>query len=76
MDGLKNYLLTERKDDFTKQFCRKLLGYALGRRILLSDRQLLQEMAAALDHHEGKVSAAILVIVRSKQFQFIRGSEQ
>ena len=75
LEGLRRYLLTKRKDDFQRQFCRKLLGYALGRRVILSDRQLLDDMAVALHQNEGRVSAAILAIVRSKQFQFIRGSE-
>ena len=75
LDGLRQYLLTDRKDDFERQFCRKLLGYALGRRVILSDRPLLEEMAAELEQNEGRVSAAILAIVRSKQFRFIRGAD-
>jgi hypothetical protein len=75
IDGLRRYLLTERRAEFQRQFCRKLLGYALGRRVLLSDRQLLNKMASQLEKNEGRVSAAVLAIVRSRQFQFIRGSE-
>ena len=75
IDGLRRYLLTQRKADFVRQFCRKLLGYALGRRTLLSDRQLLGAMAAALEKNDGRLSAAVLTLVRSKQFQFVRGSE-
>ena len=75
IDGLRRYLLTERRDEFQRQFCRKLLGYALGRRVLLSDRQLLNKMASQLEKNEGRVSAAVLAILRSRQFQFIRGSE-
>ena len=75
IDGLRRYLLTERRDEFQRQFCRKLLGYALGRRVLLSDRQLLDTMANQLEKNDGRVSAAVLAIVRSRQFQFIRGSE-
>ena len=73
--GLKQYLLTQRKDDFVRQFCRKLLGYAVGRRVILSDRQLLKEIASELDKNDGRSSSAVLAIVRSKQFQFIRGAE-
>ena len=75
IDGLRQYLLTQRKDDFVRQFCRKLLGYALGRRVILSDRQLLKEMATELDKNDVRLSAAVLAVVRSRQFQFIRGSE-
>ena len=75
LDGLRRYLLTNRKDDFVRQFCRKLLGYALGRRVILSDRQLLEEMVAELERNKGRVSATILTIVRSKQFRHIRGAD-
>ena len=30
IDGLKDYLLSARREAFLKQFCRKLLGFALG----------------------------------------------
>ncbi|HEX4413313.1 MAG TPA: DUF1592 domain-containing protein, partial [Lacipirellulaceae bacterium] len=43
LDGLRNYLLTKRRDAFMRQFCRKLLGYALGRSVQLSDEPLLTE---------------------------------
>ena len=75
IDGLRQYLLTQRKDDFLQQFCRKLLGYALGRGVILSDRQLLEEMIVTLNENDAPASAAILAIVASKQFQTIRGSE-
>jgi hypothetical protein len=73
--GLREYLLSERKPDLVRQFCRKLLGYALGRRVLLSDRQLLETMAEALEKNDGHVSAAILAVVQSRQFTFVRGSD-
>jgi len=72
--GLRKYLLTQRRDDFVRQFCRKLLGYALGRRVILSDRQQLAAMDATLERNDGRLSAVILSIVESKQFQYIRGS--
>jgi len=75
IDGLREYLLAHRKDDFLRQFCRKLLGFALGRRVLLSDRQLLEEMKVTMEANDGRVSSALLAIVSSKQFQYIRGSE-
>ena len=74
IDGLKNYLLTRKKDVFVRLFCRRLLGYALGRATTLSDQVLIDKMAAELNKNEGKISAAIMVIVQSPQFQLIRGS--
>jgi hypothetical protein len=75
LDGLRHYLLTERREAFLKQFCSKLLGYALGRSVLLSDNALITEMLAQLQQHDYRVSAAIETIVRSQQFREIRGKE-
>jgi hypothetical protein len=75
LDGLRNYLLTERRDAFVRQFCRKLLGYALGRSVQLSDEPLLDEMHAELKGNAFKIETAILSVVRSRQFREIRGRE-
>ncbi|HEY0456871.1 MAG TPA: DUF1592 domain-containing protein [Verrucomicrobiae bacterium] len=75
IDGLREYLLTKRGDAFLKQFCRKLLGYALGRAVQLSDGPLISEMRAQLKANDYRISAAIESIVRSKQFTHIRGRE-
>lgn len=73
LEGVRRYLLTQRRDAFTRQFCRKLLGYALARSVQLSDDPLLTEMQQQLAAHEFKVHAAIETIVRSRQFREIRG---
>lgn len=75
LDGLRKYLLTVRRDAFLRQFCRKLLGYALGRAIQLSDEPLLDTMQAELESHDFRVTAAIEAIVKSPQFRNIRGLE-
>jgi hypothetical protein len=75
LDGLRQYLLTKRRDAFLRQFCRKLLGYSLGRGVMLSDNPLISEMRDQLKSHDYHVSAAIETIVRSKQFREIRGME-
>ena len=75
LEGLRRYLLTTRRDAFLKQFCRKLLGYSLGRGVLLSDAPLITEMREQLKKHDYKISAAIEPIVRSQQFREIRGKE-
>ncbi len=74
LDGLRTYLLTKKKDVFVRLFCRRLLGYALGRATALSDQTLIDQMVEALNKNEGRLSAAILVIVQSPQFRSIRGS--
>jgi len=75
IDGLRDYLLTKKKDVIVRLFCRRLLGYALGRSVTLSDQVLIDEVAAELNKKDGRLSAALLVIVRSPQFRMIRGSE-
>jgi hypothetical protein len=75
LSGLRDYLLHQRRDDFLRQFCRKLLGFALGRTVQLSDEPLLTEMRAQLAAHEFRVSTAIDCIVQSRQFRDIRGAE-
>ena len=75
LEGLRRYLLTTRRDAFLKQFCRKLLGYSLGRGVMLSDAPLITEMREQLKQHDYKMSAALEAIVRSKQFREIRGKE-
>jgi hypothetical protein len=75
LDGLRDYLLTKRRDAFVQQFCRKLLGYALGRGVQLSDEPLLDEMQERLEKNGYRFSVAVETIVRSKQFREIRGRE-
>lgn len=75
LNGLRDYLLTRRQDDFLRQFSRKLLGYALGRAVQLSDKPLLDAMVARLKAGEGRVSGALEVIVLSSQFREVRGRD-
>jgi len=74
-ESVRTYLLGARRDQFVRVFCRKLLGYALGRGVQLSDQPLLDEMAARLAASEYKISVAIEAIVTSPQFLSIRGRD-
>ena len=74
LDGLRTYLKTERRDDVVRQFCRKLLGFALGREVQLSDEPLLDDMATGLAKNDYRFSVAVKWIVLSKQFRMIRGN--
>jgi hypothetical protein len=73
--GLRAYLLGPRREQFVRVFCRKLLGYALGRGVQLSDQPLLDEMAAKLAAHDYRISVVIEMIVTSPQFRMIQGRE-
>ena len=74
-EGLRSYLLNDRRDTFEGQFCRKLLGYALGRAVQLSDEPLLEEILAKLAANGHRVHVAIEAIVSSPQFRDIRGAD-
>jgi hypothetical protein len=73
-DGLRTYLLTKRRESVERQFCKKLLGYALGRGLMLTDEPLLDEMLQRLNAEDHHVSSVIDAIVRSRQFREIRGT--
>jgi hypothetical protein len=75
LEGLREYLVTKRRADFVRQFCRKLLGYALARGVQLSDEPLLDEMMERLEKNGYRMSIAIETIVRSRQFREIRGKD-
>jgi hypothetical protein len=75
LEGLRNYLLTTRRDALLRQFGRKLLGYALGRGVQLSDEPLLDEMQQQLKSHDYRFSAAVETIIRSRPFREIRGQD-
>jgi hypothetical protein len=74
--GLRDYLTTRRRDDFVRNFCRKLLGYALGRSVALSDEPLIDEMMSRLRSADYRFSAALETIVRSKPFREHRGLDE
>jgi hypothetical protein len=75
LDGLRSYLLDNRSDDFLRQFCRKLVGYALGRSVQLSDKPLIASMLTQLKTGDHNVGSAIELIVRSPQFREVRGRD-
>ena len=75
IQGLRDYLTKDRHDDLLRQFCRKLLGYALGREVQLSDEPLLATMKSRLASNEYRFSVAIESILTSPQFLEIRGTE-
>jgi hypothetical protein len=70
--GLRDYLAVQRKQDFLKQFCRKLLGFALGRAVQLSDQPLIDDMMNQLANHDHHVRQAIHAVIQSPQFQTVR----
>ena len=72
LNGLRDYLANCRREAFVRQFCKKLLGYALGREVSLSDEPLLKAMQARLAKENYRFSVAVEMIVMSEQFRSIR----
>ncbi len=73
-EGLERYLAVDKREVFLRQFCKKLLGYALGREIQVADEPTLLAMRQALEKESFKFSAAVRVVVESPQFRSIRGA--
>jgi hypothetical protein len=74
-EGLRSYLLKQKRATVVSQFSRKLLGYALGRSVLLTDRPLLAQIQNQLKSHDFRFSVAVEAIVISRQFREIRGRD-
>jgi hypothetical protein len=67
IEVLRDYLKSQ-DAQFTAHFARKLLGYALGRQVLPTDKQLLSSIAQRMKAGEGNFSIAVLAIMNSRQF--------
>jgi len=74
-DDLRAHLEQHRKEDFVKQFNRKLLGYALGRSVQLSDEPILREVFEKQKGGSWSIQETICQIVLSKPFRQIRGKD-
>ena len=73
--GLRQYLRKHRQDDFLDNLCRKLLSYALGRTLLLSDDPLVHAMHAELGTNKYRFGTLVETIVNSPQFRNKRGRD-
>jgi hypothetical protein len=68
LEGLRVYLRHHRQNDFIDNLCRQLLAYGLGRTLLPSDDQLLEQMRAKLIENGYHFDTLIECIVTSPQF--------
>jgi hypothetical protein len=69
------YLVAERKNEFTRTLCKKLLGFALGRSLELSDRALVEKMLDELQKNDYRFMCLVETIVLSPQFRTQRGKD-
>ena len=74
-EGVRRYIRDHRQDDFVDNLCGKLLAYALGRSLILSDEPLIQDMHGRLAAGGYRFETAIESIVTSRQFLNKRGRE-
>jgi len=69
------YLVAERKHEFTQTLCRKFLGFALGRSLELSDRALVEKMQTELAKNDYRFTCLFETVVLSPQFRSQRGKD-
>ncbi len=75
LDGLRQYLTRSRHDEFLNNLCGKLLSYALGRTLMLSDQPAIEQMRKSLAANDHRFSVLIESIVTSPQFLNKRGRD-
>ena len=73
VDGLIQYLKGQ-EDQVVRTLSKKLLGYALGRTVALSDQRLIDRMVQA--GGEASFSRLVVEIVSSRQFRYRRALEE
>ena len=69
------YLAAERADDFGRTLSHKLLGYALGRSLQLSDQPLLDRLQEILQKNGFRSDTLIETVVTSPQFRTQRSRD-
>lgn len=75
LEGLKTYIRMRRQDDFLDTLCRKLLAYALGRSLILSDEITVRSMRSRMNARGGRFDSLVESIVTSPQFLNRRASD-
>jgi hypothetical protein len=74
-EGLRKYVRAHRQDDFVDNLSRKLLAYALGRSLMLSDELTVEQMHKSLEQNGYRFDTLIECIVTSPQFLTKRGQD-
>ena len=69
MEALKDYLLTERREQFARAFVVKLLTYALGRSLEFSDEKHIDALTHRFADDKMRVQTLVQSIVKSEVFR-------
>ena len=76
LEGIRQFIRGHRQDHFVRGFTSKLLAYALGRSLALSDELLIRDIAGKLAANGYRFETVIDSIVTSRQFLNKRGREE
>jgi mono/diheme cytochrome c family protein len=68
LNGLQAYLREHRQEEYLDNLCRKLLSFALGRSLVLSDDLLVREMRTNLAENGYRIGSLVESVVSSSQF--------
>ncbi len=69
VEGLKNYLMADRQDQFAKAMVHKMSTYALGRPMTFADRGEIEKMATELKKRGNGLQDLISLVIHSPLFQ-------
>jgi mono/diheme cytochrome c family protein len=68
LEGLRAYIETNRRDDFVDNFVRKMVAYALGRSLQLSDEVLIDRIGQRLRSEQYRMGVVFETIVTDPAF--------
>ena len=71
--GLKDYLMTDKRDAFLHQISQKSLGFALGRSLEYYDESVIRAAVADLKENDQRFSALAVAVAKSYPFRYCRG---
>ncbi len=76
MKGLKKHLLDARKDDIVDNMIRRLLSYALGRKLTYRDRTTVEQLFTATGGDEHGLRSIIVEICKSDVFRTLTSDRE
>ena len=68
LEDLKSYLLTEKREKFARAIVTRLLTYALGRSLELTDHETVDELTAEFIRSDYRLKKLIQFIAASEPF--------
>jgi hypothetical protein len=75
LQGVRDYIRSHREKDFLENFSSKLLAYALGRSLMITDEPLITEIQRKLAAGGNRFETVVESIVTSRQFLNKRGRD-